>query len=89
MIEAFVWAITCKPESCCGPLGNKSSTKLVIDVLIPARLDGEIWFEDYSGDGVLSPGEKGAFRLTVSNVGEGAAFNIVTLAIPDTLAAGL
>ncbi len=55
----------------------------------PAKLDGEVWFEDDSGDGVLSPGEKGRFKLTVSNVGEGAAFNIVTLAIPDTLPAGL
>jgi WD40 repeat protein len=55
----------------------------------PARLDGRVWFEDDSGDGVLSPGEKGRFMLTVRNTGEEAAFNIVTLAIPDTVAAGL
>ena len=54
-----------------------------------ARLDGEVWFEDDSGDGVLSPGESGVFRLTLSNTGEGAAFNMVTMAVPDTLAEGL
>ena len=55
----------------------------------PARLDGQVWFEDDSGDGVLSSGERGRFRLTVSNSGMEAAFNIVTLAIPDTLPDGL
>ena len=53
----------------------------------PAKLDGQVWFEDNSGDGVLSPGEQGKFMITVSNVGEGVAFNIVTMAIPDTLVA--
>lgn len=55
----------------------------------PAKLDGEAWFEDESGDGALAPGEKGKFRITISNVGEGAAFNIVTLAIPDTFSGSL
>ena len=57
--------------------------------LYPAKLDGEVLFEDVSGDGILSPGEKGKFRITISNVGEGVAFNIVTLAIPDTLSGNL
>ncbi len=55
----------------------------------PAKLNGEAWFEDESGDGALAPGEKGKFMITISNVGEGVAFNIVTMAIPDTLSGSL
>ncbi len=70
-------------------LGLCENIALTPEPFFPAKLDGEIWFEDDSGDGVLSPGEKGRFKLTVSNVGKGVAYNIVTLAIPDTLVAGL
>lgn len=55
----------------------------------PASLDGRVWFEDASGDGALSSGEKGRFSITISNVGEGIAYNIVILAIPDTLSGSL
>jgi WD40 repeat protein len=62
---------------------------LTPEPLYPAKLDGQVWFEDSSGDGILSPGEHGLFRITISNVGEGTAFNIVTMAIPDTMAADM
>jgi WD40 repeat protein len=55
----------------------------------PAKLDGQVWFEDSSGDGYLSTGESGEFIITISNIGEGAAFNIVTIASPDTLYEGI
>lgn len=70
-------------------LGLCNNITLTPEPLYPAELDGQVWFEDSSGDGVLSPGEQGQFRITVTNEGEGAAFNLVTLAIPDTLAAGM
>jgi hypothetical protein len=58
---------------------------LTPEPVYPAKLDGQVWFEDDSGDGALGPGESGNFVLTISNVGEGSAFNIVTMAIPDSL----
>jgi WD40 repeat protein len=70
-------------------MGLCDNISLTPEPFYPAKLDGEVWFEDDSGDGVLSPGEKGIFKLTITNNGEGAAFNIVTLALPDTLTAGL
>jgi len=70
-------------------LGLCDNISLTPKPLYAAKLEGQVWFEDGSGDGVLSPGGKGKFRITVSNVGEGVAFNIVTMAIPDTLPAGL
>ena len=57
--------------------------------LYPANLDGQVWFEEASGDGALSSGEKGRFRINISNEGEGAAYNIVILAIPDKLSGSL
>jgi WD40 repeat protein len=57
--------------------------------IYPARLNGMVWFEEDSGDGVLEPGETGRFVLEISNEGAGTAFNIVTLAIPDSLYDGV
>lgn len=70
-------------------LGLCNNITLTPEPLYPAKLDGQVWFEDSSGDGILSPGENGKFMITISNVGEGTAFNIVTMAIPDTLIPGM
>jgi len=70
-------------------LGLSDNIALTPEPVEPARLDGTVWFEDESGDGVLSAGESGRFNLTISNEGGGAAYNIVTLALPDTLGESL
>jgi WD40 repeat protein len=62
---------------------------LTPEPLFPAKLEGDARFEDAGGDGALSPGETGRFILNLINRGEGAAYNLVTLAIPDSLAVGM
>jgi WD40 repeat protein len=70
-------------------LGLCNNITLTPEPLYPAKLEGRVWFEDSSGDGILSPDEEGEFHLMITNNGKGAAFNIVTLAVPDTVTAGM
>lgn len=55
----------------------------------PAILSGQAVFSDQSGDAVLGPGERGRITVRLENMGREAAYNIVTLVVPDTLAAVL
>jgi len=57
--------------------------------LFPARLEGDAEFADSGGDGLLSPDETGTISLTLTNTGRGATFNLVALAVPDSMAEGL
>ncbi|MBN1163181.1 MAG: WD40 repeat domain-containing protein [Candidatus Krumholzibacteriota bacterium] len=62
-----------------------SDPRLVPQPLYPPRLVGAANFVDLSGDGVLEKGEEGKLIIEARNTGGDAAYQIVTMIVPDTL----
>lgn len=62
---------------------------LVPESAYPVKLDGRVRLDDDSGDGTLSTGEEGRIIVTLENTGEGTAYRLVTMIVPDAMYDGI